>query len=54
MVSRHLQGHMKEHGMKGGGAGEDYREDGDCGHAVGCGLADLSFYCYRCNDYLDK
>jgi hypothetical protein len=50
LVSRHLQGHMKKHGMKRRGAGED----GDCGHAVGCGLADLSFYCYRCNDYLDK
>ena len=48
LQSRHLVGHMQEH-CRGGptdGTGPF--------HAVCCGLADLSFYCHRCEDYLDN
>ena len=52
LKSRHSAGHMPGHCTGGDNAGAG---DGSAPfHAVCCGLADLSFYCHKCDDYLDN
>ncbi|RKP10810.1 hypothetical protein THASP1DRAFT_27405 [Thamnocephalis sphaerospora] len=45
MCSRYVQGHMAAHATSGKGAEDE--------HAVCASFSDLSFWCFRCEDYIE-